>query len=154
MSEKRVCVPLAEKKSYAEMIVKGASRSTVSEIYRKKHGTELPERTFRRWKTDSKSILEAKSKLKFQQSRNKSSSMEQVVKKIKEEYQKRKIKLKKRGVTAFNLHPMLQKNNSKSQAYLNDCRKYCAKIKCHLKTGLSLENLRMTDFDEISQNRP
>ena len=38
MSEKRVCVQLAEKKSYAEMIVKGASRSTVSEIYRKKHG--------------------------------------------------------------------------------------------------------------------
>ena len=41
MSEKRVCVPLVEKKTYVEMIVKGASRRTVSEIYRKKHGTEL-----------------------------------------------------------------------------------------------------------------
>ena len=28
MSEKRVCVPLVEKKTYTEMIVKGASRST------------------------------------------------------------------------------------------------------------------------------
>ena len=47
-----------------------------------------------------------------------------------------------------------QKNNSKSRAFLSDCRKFFAKIKCHLKTGLSLENFRMTDFDEISQNRP
>ena len=46
------------------------------------------------------------------------------------------------------------KNNSKSQAFLSNCRKFFAKIKCHLKTGLSLENFRMTDFDEISQNRP
>ena len=36
---------LAEKKRYCEMIKKGASRSTVSEFYRKKHGEELSERT-------------------------------------------------------------------------------------------------------------
>ena len=43
--KKRVSVPLAEEKHYCEMIKKGASRSTVSEFYRKKHGEKLSERT-------------------------------------------------------------------------------------------------------------
>jgi len=45
-SRKRIAVPLTEKKRYAEMIIKGASRSTISDLYRKKYKTELPERTF------------------------------------------------------------------------------------------------------------
>ena len=54
--KKRVSVPLAEKKRLCEMIKKGASRSTVSEFYRKKHGEELAERTWRSWKADCKSM--------------------------------------------------------------------------------------------------
>ena len=89
------------KKRYCEMIKKGASRSTVSEFYRKKHGEELSERTWRSWKADCKSICELKSNSKFYQSHKKSTSMQQFEEKIKEEYQKRRIKLKKRGVTSF-----------------------------------------------------
>ena len=92
---------LAEKKRYCEMIKKGASRSTVSEFYRKKHGEELSERTWRSWKADCKSICEFKSNSKFYQSHKKSTSMQQFEEKIKEEYQKWRIKLKKRGVTSF-----------------------------------------------------
>ena len=69
-SKKRVSVPLAEKKRYCEMIKKRASRSTVSELYRKKHGEELAERTWRRWKADCKSICELNPNSKFYQSRN------------------------------------------------------------------------------------
>ena len=58
-SRKRTSVPLTEKKKYAQMILKGASRSTISDLYRKKYNSELSERTFRQWKKDSKSILEA-----------------------------------------------------------------------------------------------
>ena len=66
----RIRVTLAEKKKYAEMILKGASRSTISDLYRMKPKSELPERTFRRWKNESKSILEVKSNHKFIQSRS------------------------------------------------------------------------------------
>ena len=45
--KKRVSVPLAEKKRYCELIKKGASRSKVSEFYRKKHGVDQAERTWR-----------------------------------------------------------------------------------------------------------
>ena len=89
--KKRISVPLAEKKSYCEMIKKGASRSTVSECYRKKHGEDLAERTWRRWKADCKSICELQSNSKFYQSRKKSTSLQQFEEKIKEEYQKRRI---------------------------------------------------------------
>ena len=64
-SRKRTSVPLTEKKKYAQMILKGASRSTISDLYRKKYNSELSERTFRQWKKDSKSILEAKSNHEF-----------------------------------------------------------------------------------------
>jgi hypothetical protein len=48
-SRKRIAVPLTEKKRYAEMIMKGASRSTISDLYRKKYKSELPDTTFFRW---------------------------------------------------------------------------------------------------------
>ena len=86
----RIRVTLAEKK-----------RSTISDLYRKKHKSELPERTLRRWKNESKSILEVKSNHNFIQSRKKTSSMKNFEDKIKSEYVKRKIKLKKRGLTTF-----------------------------------------------------
>ena len=97
----RIRVTLAEKKKYAEMILKGASRSTISDLYRKKHKSELPERTFYRWKNESKSISDVKSNHKFIQSRKKTSSMKNFEDKIKSEYVKRKIKLKKTGLTTF-----------------------------------------------------
>ena len=97
-SRKRTSVPLQEKKKYAQMILSGASRSTISDLYRKKYKSELSERTFRQWKKDSKSILEAKSNHEFIKERKKSSSMKKFEEKIKSEYVKRKIKLKK---TAF-----------------------------------------------------
>ena len=97
----RIRVTLAEKKKYAEMILKGASHSTISDLYRKKHKSELPERTFYRWKNESKSILDVKSNHKFIQSRKKTSSMKNFEDKIKSEYVKRKIKLKKTGLTTF-----------------------------------------------------
>jgi hypothetical protein len=100
-SRKRTSVPLTEKKKYAQMILKGASRSTISDLYRKKYNSELSERTFRQWKKDSKSILEAKSNHEFIKERKKSSSMQKFEEKIKSEYVKRKIKLKKTGLTAF-----------------------------------------------------
>jgi hypothetical protein len=98
-SRKRTSVPLTEKKKYAQMILKGASRSTISDLYRKKYNSELSERTFRQWKKDSKSILEAKSNHEFIKERKKSSSMQKFEEKIKSEYVKRKIKLKKTGLT-------------------------------------------------------
>jgi 4-alpha-glucanotransferase len=86
-SRKRTSVPLTEKKKYAQMILKGASRSTISDLYRKKYNSELSERTFRQWKKDSKSILEAKSNHEFIKERKKSSSMQKFEEKIKlEEY--------------------------------------------------------------------
>jgi len=90
-SRKRTSVPLTEKKKYAQMILKGASRSTISDLYRKKYNSELSERTFRQWKKDSKSILEAKSNHEFIKERKKSSSMQKFEEKIKSEYVKRKI---------------------------------------------------------------
>jgi hypothetical protein len=98
-SRKRTSVPLTEKKKYAQMILKGASRSTISDLYRKKYNSELSERTFRQWKKDSKSILEAKSNHEFIKERKKSSSMQKFEEKIKSEYVKRKIKLKITGLT-------------------------------------------------------
>ena len=100
-SRKRTSVPLTEKKKYAQMILKGASRSTISDLYRKKYNSELSERTFRQWKKDSESILEAKSKHEFIKERKKSSSMQKFEEKIKSEYVKRKRKLKKTGLTAI-----------------------------------------------------
>ena len=44
-SRKITSVPLTEKKKYAQMILKGASRSTISDLYRKKYNSELSERT-------------------------------------------------------------------------------------------------------------
>jgi hypothetical protein len=100
-SRKRIAVPLTEKKRYAEMIIKGASRSTISDLYRKKYKSELPERTFFRWKKEAKSLVEVKSNHRCVQSWKKSTSMEKFEEKIKEEYGKRQIKLKKRGLTSF-----------------------------------------------------
>ena len=100
-SRKRIAVPLTEKKRYAEMIMKGASRSTISDLYRKKYKSELPEITFFRWKMEAKSLVEVKSNHRCVQSWKKSTSMEKFEEKIKEEYGKRQIKLKKRGLTSF-----------------------------------------------------
>ena len=57
-SRKRIAVPFTEKKRYAEMIMKRASRSTISDLYRKKYKSELPETTFFRWKREAKSVVE------------------------------------------------------------------------------------------------
>ena len=100
-SRKRIAVPLKEKKRYAEMIMKGASRSTISDLYRKKYKSELPETTFFRWKREAKSLVEVKSNHRCVQSWKKSNSMEKFEEKIKKEYVKRQIKLKKRGLTSF-----------------------------------------------------
>ena len=100
-SRKRIAVPLSEKKRYAEMIMKGASRSTISDLNRKKYKSELPERTFFAWRKQAKSLVEVKSNHRCVQSWKKSTSMEKFKEKIKEEYVKRQIKLKKRGLTTF-----------------------------------------------------
>lgn len=52
---------MTEKKRYAEMIMKGASRSTISDLYRKKYKSEHPKRTFFAWKKEAKSLGEVKS---------------------------------------------------------------------------------------------
>ena len=83
-SRKRIAVPLKEKKRYAEMIMKGASRSTISDLYRKKYKSELPETTFFRWKREAKSLVEVKSNHRCVQSWKKSTSMEKFKEKIKE----------------------------------------------------------------------
>ena len=58
----RISVPLTEKKRYAEMIMKGASRSTISDLYRKKYKSELPERTFFAWKKQAQLMVEVDEK--------------------------------------------------------------------------------------------
>ena len=105
MSEKRINMTNAEKKRYAEILVKTPKKSdgkkTINELFRKKHGQDIPPRTFTRLYNDRFKHLDSKSKCKFKQDRKKSSSMEKFEKKIIEEYQKRQIKIKTRGVTNF-----------------------------------------------------
>jgi hypothetical protein len=66
--------------------MKGASRSTISDLYRKKYKSELPEITFFRWKMEAKSLVEVKSNHRCVQSWKKSTSMEKFEDMIKEEY--------------------------------------------------------------------
>jgi len=88
--------------------------------------------------------------------------MEQFERKIKEEYQKRKIKLKKRGVTAFirtiqsDFFPNDQKIKQLkiSTRFVTRNVRDCGRLTSKKRIELSLENFRITDFDEISQNRP
>ena len=68
------------------MIMKGASRSTISDLYRKKYKSELPEITFFRWKMEAKSLVEVKTNHRCVQSWKKSTSMEKFEDMIKEEY--------------------------------------------------------------------
>ena len=62
MSSKRINMTLVEKKRYAEMIEKGAKKEIVNRLFRKKHGQDIPPRTFTRLKKERKAILESKSK--------------------------------------------------------------------------------------------
>lgn len=101
MSEKRITMTLAEKKRYAEMIEKGAKKEVINRFFRQKHGQDIPKRTFSRLKNESKKILESTSKNKVRQKFKKSESMLKFEEKIKEEYGKKRMKSRVRGVTSF-----------------------------------------------------
>ena len=101
MSEKRITMTLAEKKRYAEMIGKRAKKEVINRFFRQKHGQDIPKRTFSRLKNESKKILESTSKNKVRQKFKKSESMLKFEEKIKEEYAKRRMKSRVRGVTNF-----------------------------------------------------
>ena len=148
--EKRIHMTLAVKKRYAEILVKTPKKSDAKKIinglFRKKHdGKDIPTRTFSRLYDQRFRILDFKSKRRFQMShKSKISSMEQFEKKIKEEYGKRKIKIKTRGLANFirkirnDFFPMMKKSSS-------------YKLK---KNGLKLDFFRMTDFGDFSKKWP
>ena len=101
MSEKRITMTLAEKKRYAEMIGKRAKKEVINRFFRQKHGQDIPKKTFNRLKNESKKILESTSKNKVRQKFKKSESMLKFEEKIKEEYGKKRMKSRVRGVTSF-----------------------------------------------------
>ena len=98
MPKKRIDVPIAERKKYCELIRKGANHGTVSALYETKHKEPLSERTFYSWKKKLDVILGTTSKTKFRK-REKTSAMERLEEKMKEEYRKRQIPLQVRGTT-------------------------------------------------------
>ena len=112
--EKRIHISLAEKKKYAQILVKAPKRKdgrkTVIELYRKKNdGEDMPQSTFSSLYRDRFKILESKSKHKFQLLQKKSSSMLKLEKKIMEEYPKRQMKMKLRGVAKW-LRKLIDEN--------------------------------------------
>ena len=68
---------------------------------------------------------------------------------------KRKWTLKNKLLFKFlrKKRPKPRKNNSKSQAFLNNHCNFFPKINSQRKTGINLENFWMTDFCFFSQNR-
>jgi len=101
MSEKRQQIPLKEKQKYVTLIKQGANLDGINYHYRKKYGTDLAKSTFHKWKAESSKILESTSKHKFRENRKKTQTMIDFEKKITIEYQKRKTKLKVRGMSSF-----------------------------------------------------
>jgi hypothetical protein len=101
MSEKRQQISLKEKKKYVLLIKQGANLDGINYHYRKKYGLDLARSTFYKWKAESSKILDSTSKCQFREKKKKTSTMEDFEKKVVIEYQKRKTKLKARGMITF-----------------------------------------------------
>ena len=152
--KKKISVPLAEKKRYCEMIKKGVSGSTVSEFYRKKHGDELAERTWRSSKADCKSMWSTMLPILFwkKKTRNHLSSTFFLFKLTMRKLE-RKWTLKNKLLFKFprKKRAKPRKNNSKSRAFLITAAIIFRKIPHRIttesfrpcsqrKTGIKLEN--------------
>ena len=101
MAEKRQQIPLKEKQKYVTLIKQGTNLDGINYHYRKKYGTDLARSTFYKWKAESSKILDSTSKLKFRETQKKTQTIKDFEKKVTIEYQKRKTKLKARGMSSF-----------------------------------------------------
>ena len=63
MNDKRIRISLAEKRKYCDLIKSGANYKTVNLLYKSKHKTELPRRTFYNWTRDKDAKMELEDEL-------------------------------------------------------------------------------------------
>ena len=129
MSEKRQQIPLKEKQKYVLLIKQGANLDAINYHYRKKYGLELARSTFYKWKAESSKILESTSKTKFREKKKQTQTIKDFEKKVVDEYQKRKTKLKARGMSSFirGVRDEFFKDNEELKA-LNFSRRYVLRL--------------------------
>jgi enolase len=101
MFEKRQQIPLKEKQKYILLIQQGANHAAINFHYQKKYGLDLARSTFYKWKAESSKIMETSTKTEYRQKKKQSKTILEFEKKLQSEYQKRKTKLKARGMSKF-----------------------------------------------------
>ena len=98
MSDKRIRISLSEKRKYCELIRSGASYKSLNLIFKSKHKTVLPRRTFYNWTRDKDAVLNRTSTTKINlDSGKKSEAMKRFEEEIKKKLINRKTKLRARG---------------------------------------------------------
>ena len=99
MSDKRIRISLAEKRKYCELIRSGASYKSLNLIFKSKHKTVLPRRTFYNWTRDKDAVLERTSTTKINLDSGRKS---EAMKKFEEEIKKRLINREEVGEDTKN----------------------------------------------------
>ena len=88
MKDKRIRISFAEKRKYCELIRSGASYKSLNLIFKSKHKTVLPRRTFYNWTRDKDAVLERTSTTKINLDSGRKS---EAMKKFEEEIKKKVI---------------------------------------------------------------